>query len=596
MSYGRIGDSIPIPETPALIGVGLAVGGSCLISAGLNYQRLAHIRRQHKPIHPHSASSSAHPSSSADAHPPKPRRTRSFRSIKVGERTPLLVKASPTLNRSLSDPQGQAGKTADVLIPLVPGPDLPSPPSTSASGSPRPVRPRIETTSASSISSRPSHRPSPSPLPPSLTSSQRPRSRSRLRSISRTGSETAPRTDKGFLTSPLWLFGFTLLNCGEFLNFLAYGFASPSVIAPLGLVTLVANVFLAPLVVGEPFRRRDLVGVLIAILGGATVVYASKSSDQKPTPEDFLQAISQPLFIVYASISAVAIVGLAYLSRTKYGDWFVLVDLALCALAGAFTVLCTKAFSSFLNLNPVLTFKSWITYPVLFVLVITAVTQVNFVNKSLQRFESRVVIPIQYCTFALSTIIGSAVLYRDFEGIALPSLVNFVFGCVICGAGVYFLTRPDPPPPAANSPPPPSSHPYKSPLPSPTTTLTTLSKAPAFPLLCPQTPSSAAYYLSPVPYTPLTARSTSSGRVLPMYMSPSTASPAVSIGKARGRKMSLTLGGGFLLAGSPVGGRVVEEEEEERGEEEAEVEDREAEDAESDEEESDEEQNVGGKI
>ncbi|POY70495.1 hypothetical protein BMF94_6563, partial [Rhodotorula taiwanensis] len=193
-----------------------------------------------------------------------------------------------------------------------------------------------------------------------------------------------------------------------------------------------------------PFRRKDLIGVAIAVLGGATVVYASRSNDTKPTPEQFLHAISHPLFIAYSATSLAAILVLAYLSTTKYGDRFVLIDLVLCALAGSFTVLSTKAISSFLNLMFLDTFKHWIAYPVLLVLAVTAVLQVNYVNKSLQRFESRVVIPIQYMTFALSTIVGSAILYRDFEGVGLPSLLNFAFGCLVSGGGVYLLTQDSP--------------------------------------------------------------------------------------------------------------------------------------------------------
>lgn len=43
-------------------------------------------------------------------------------------------------------------------------------------------------------------------------------------------------------------------------------------------------------------------------------------------------------------------------------------------------------------------------------------------------------------TFALSTIVGSAILYRDFEGIGLPSLINFAFGCLVSGGGAFALT------------------------------------------------------------------------------------------------------------------------------------------------------------
>lgn len=383
--------------TSSLIGVALAIGAGILIALGLNIQRLAHLRRERKHHHhgstrPPTRLRGRKPLSD---HPHKP----------ANEHTPLLRQRSqdfPSRAEALNGPR--------VIVAV--------------------TEPQ-EGGGTSSSARRPSNRHA--------------RSKSRSKSRSRNGStklrRRPPLLDKGFLRNKLWLLGFGLMNGGELCNFLAYAFAPPSVVAPLGMVTLIANVFLAPLVVREPFRKKDLIGVAIAVLGGATVVYASHSNDTKLTPRQFLKAISRLLFIAYSATSLVAIIVLAWLSRTKYGDRFVLIDLVLCALAGSFTVLSTKAISSFLNLMFLDTFKHWVTYPVLLVLIVTAVVQVNFVNKSLQRFESRIVIPIQYMTFALSTIIGSAILYRDFEGIGLPSLINFAFGCLVSGGGVYLLTR-----------------------------------------------------------------------------------------------------------------------------------------------------------
>lgn len=81
-----------------------------------------------------------------------------------------------------------------------------------------------------------------------------------------------------------------------------------------------------------------------------------------------------------------------------------MVDLGVCALSGGFTVLSTKAFSSLLTLLFLDTFRYPIVYPILLVLVSTAFVQVNFINKALQRFESRVVVPCQFMSFALSAI------------------------------------------------------------------------------------------------------------------------------------------------------------------------------------------------
>jgi len=73
----------------------------------------------------------------------------------------------------------------------------------------------------------------------------------------------------------------TLMIVGECGNFLAYGYAQASIIAPLGTVALVSNVILAPLMLKEPFRKRDLLGIVIAIVGTVVVVINSKESDVK---------------------------------------------------------------------------------------------------------------------------------------------------------------------------------------------------------------------------------------------------------------------------------------------------------------------------
>lgn len=73
----------------------------------------------------------------------------------------------------------------------------------------------------------------------------------------------------------------TLMILGECGNFLAYGYAQASIIAPLGTVALVSNVILAPLMLREPFRSRDLGGIVIAIIGTVVVVVNSKENEIK---------------------------------------------------------------------------------------------------------------------------------------------------------------------------------------------------------------------------------------------------------------------------------------------------------------------------
>lgn len=41
--------------------------------------------------------------------------------------------------------------------------------------------------------------------------------------------------------------------------------------------------------------------------------------------------------------------------------------------------------------------------------------QVKYLNRAMQRFDSTAVIPTQFVTFTISAIVGSAIIYRDFD-------------------------------------------------------------------------------------------------------------------------------------------------------------------------------------
>jgi hypothetical protein len=62
----------------------------------------------------------------------------------------------------------------------------------------------------------------------------------------------------------------------------------------------------------------------------------------------------------------------------------------LAALVGGYTVLATKGLSSLLSLSFYKMFTYPIAYLLVFVLVSTAVLQIKFLNKALQRFDSTV--------------------------------------------------------------------------------------------------------------------------------------------------------------------------------------------------------------
>jgi len=230
------------------------------------------------------------------------------------------------------------------------------------------------------------------------------------------------------------------MNVGEMGNFISYAFAPASIVAPLGTFALIANCFFSPLMLKEKFRKRDLFGIALAILGAVTVVLSANPSDIRFDLDGLLHALAQRAFIILASLYAVGAVILVALSSREIGQTYVFVDVGICALFGGFTVLSTKAFSSLITLEWVNVFKEWITYPVLAVLIGTGIGQIRYLNRALMKFDSKVVIPTQFVLFNLSAIVGSAVLYGDFRKATLHQMVTFLYGCGATFAGVFLLT------------------------------------------------------------------------------------------------------------------------------------------------------------
>ncbi|KAG0322566.1 hypothetical protein BGZ97_005810 [Linnemannia gamsii] len=259
----------------------------------------------------------------------------------------------------------------------------------------------------------------------------------------RPGQDDCKSTDSGsdtaYLQSKAWWTGMTLMILGECGNFMAYGYAQASIIAPLGTVALISNVILAPLMLREPFRRRDLLGIVIAIIGTVVVVVNSKENEIKLTPETMAAALLQTQFLIYLFISCVALGVLISLSDT-IGSEYIFIDLSVVAIFGGYTVLATKGVSSLLSLSFYKMFTYPISYLLVFVLVSTAVLQIRFLNKSLQRFDSTQVIPTQFVLFTASAIIGSGILYNDFDEMDFNKGLHFLTGCCMTFLGVYFIT------------------------------------------------------------------------------------------------------------------------------------------------------------
>ncbi|KAJ1981468.1 hypothetical protein H4R34_002062 [Dimargaris verticillata] len=451
-------------QTRSLIGVLLAISGNVLISLALNLQKQAHnqLQRQVPKVFVATPSRASHSTPGHTATVPRTNPELLAFEEQQSESVPW-----PTLHNAHSEAEGQHSDFCPHdIIDATGGSEL---------SVHSPLLPQRSTSDLMLRHPLAAHSGCPSP-PPTFTDSppslvaEPPKSKSKpkLRHPRRLNTAVgvpddfqghpspATATETAYLRSKQWWIGMALMVSGETGNFLAYGFAPASVVAPLGTVTLITNVFMAPLLLKETVRVRDACGVLLAILGAFVVVSSSKSTDPSLTPDKLWDNITSFASALYYLVTLCLMSVLAVLSP-HWGSRLILVDLGLVALSGGYTVLATKGLSSLLQLELILVFKYPITYLLLMVLLYSAVVQIKYLNRALQRFDSTQVIPTQFVAFTLSAIVGSAVIYRDFEHVLLRDAVTFILGCGLTFWGVFLIT---------------SNRPKLVPLPSPSISAT----------------------------------------------------------------------------------------------------------------------------
>jgi hypothetical protein len=147
------------------------------------------------------------------------------------------------------------------------------------------------------------------------------------------GEEEGEYKQKSYLKSPYWWAGIILMTVGEAGNFLAYGFAPASIVSPLGVVALISNCIIAPFMLKEPFRKRDALGVVIAVGGAVTVVLSASDNNPKLGPGEIWKLISTWEFETYLGIT-VGLMAVLMVASNRYGDKNILIDLGLVGLFG----------------------------------------------------------------------------------------------------------------------------------------------------------------------------------------------------------------------------------------------------------------------
>uniref|UniRef100_H3H0U5 EamA domain-containing protein n=1 Tax=Phytophthora ramorum TaxID=164328 RepID=H3H0U5_PHYRM len=205
---------------------------------------------------------------------------------------------------------------------------------------------------------------------------------------------------------PLWVLGFVLCAVGSVLDFVAFGLAPQSLLAPLAALTLVWNMMLAPCFNKEKLSKKDIVSTLIIFVGATiAVVFASHAT---PTYNlDMLLALYRdPLTIVYFCVVFLTVV--AHYAAIKVIDTF-------CLMSKRHRII------------QVGTPAVWAT--------------IRYLNGGLVHYDALSMVPVYQAYWVISGVLGGVIYFQEIRTFSVLQAVMFVLGIGISIFGVVLLSR-----------------------------------------------------------------------------------------------------------------------------------------------------------
>ncbi|KAL3628304.1 hypothetical protein CASFOL_027350 [Castilleja foliolosa] len=265
--------------------------------------------------------------------------------------------------------------------------------------------------------------------------------------LKKAGASGTRASDGGFsyLKEPFWWAGMLSMLLGEGANFAAYAYAPATLVTPLGALSIIFSAVLAHCILDERLHMFGIVGCIICLVGSVVIVLHAPLEKDIESVEQVWDLATEPGFLIYMCIVLVLVAVLIFYLSPRYGQKYMVVYIGICSLTGSLTVMGVKAIGIALKLtfsgsNQFIYFEPWLF--TVFV-VVFCITQLIYLNKALDMFNTAVVSPVYFVMFTSFTIIASVIMFKEWDSQSASDIVSELCGFVtiICGTFLLHKTR-----------------------------------------------------------------------------------------------------------------------------------------------------------
>lgn len=251
----------------------------------------------------------------------------------------------------------------------------------------------------------------------------------------------------GYLKEWTWWSGFLTMGLGELCNFAAYGFVPATLVTPLGALSVLVSAVLAANFLDEKLNTIGKIGCMLTAVGSTVLVIHAPKEGEINSLNELLYKLLDIEFVIYVVLSIISLFVLIYSLVPKYGNTNVLIYILICSILGSYTVMCCKGVS--LGLKEIASGKPTApySYTLLFVFlaVVCIVIQINYLNMSLDIFNTAIVTTVYYVLFSLFVMIASALLFKELMNVGFQDFVGCMcgFSTIICALCLIHFFKSD---------------------------------------------------------------------------------------------------------------------------------------------------------
>ncbi|KAJ4833069.1 hypothetical protein Tsubulata_001043 [Turnera subulata] len=216
----------------------------------------------------------------------------------------------------------------------------------------------------------------------------------------------------------------------------------------VGMITILTilppcSAVLAHIILRERLHIFGILGCVLCVVGSTTIVLHAPQERAIESVTEVWALATEPAFLFYAALVITAVFILIFQYIPDYGQTHIMVYIGVCSLVGSLSVMSVKALGIALKLT--LSGMNQLIYPqtwVFTLIVITCVlTQMNYLNKALDTFNTAVVSPIYYVMFTSLTILASVIMFKDWDRQTPTQIVTEMCGFVTILSGTFLLHK-----------------------------------------------------------------------------------------------------------------------------------------------------------